>query len=182
MLSEVVCGSPHLISNVSPRRLTQVTSLMQTVYSYPVKDIRTYEIDSHLVWETFLPYLIFLYGPKRSMNHSVPYSSPSSVEEICRSACNVLLHCLENAFGRQVHIDVLVKENLLDYVLALPWSVPAESREGARRVCWEVNKLMKHVQPPSLRSLAIVKLAKMKWGLAILRNCESISEIVTVEY
>jgi len=181
VLSEVVCGSPHLIRNLSTKRLTRVTSLMQEVCSFPVKEIRTYETDSHLVWETFLPYITFLYSPKKSINHPEP-SLPSNVEEICRSACGVLLHCLENAFGRQVHIDVLVKEDLLDYVFALPWSVPAECREGAQRVCWEVSKLMKCFQPPSLRSLATVKLAKMKWGLAVLRNCESISEIVAADF
>ena len=48
---------------------------------------------------------------------------------------------LENALGREIHLEIPVKEGLLDYTMCLPAVLPGESQPKARSL---VNELGKH--------------------------------------
>ena len=95
--------------------------------------------------------------------------------------CNVLLYGLEDpdVFGRYVdhHLDVLVKEGLLDYTMCLPAVLPGECQPRARSL---VNELGKHrqLQPPSLCTLAKAHIAKAFCGLQPVMEMNSIGEFL----
>ena len=79
-------------------------------------------------WDTFLPYLRYLYEPSTINSDTAENSVSDGPGEDVRTAlhiscCSVLLYGLETVFGRYVdhHMEVLLKEGLLDYTLCLPY-------------------------------------------------------------
>ena len=132
-------------------------------------EIREYEEKEELVWGTFLPYLQYLYKPSPIKD--------SITEDLCITSCNVLLHFLENALSRELHLEVFVKEGLLDYTMCLPAVLPVEYQPRARSL---VNELGKHrqLQPPSLCTLAKAHIAKTFCGLRPVMEMNSIGEFV----
>ena len=135
-------------------------------------EIRLYEEKAELVWGTFLPYLRYLYKPS-----TTKISAGDIRTNLHISWCNILLHFLENALGRDVHQEVLVKEGLLDYTMCLPAVLPGECQPRARSL---VNELGKHrqLQPPSLCTLAKAHIAKTFCGLQPVMEMNSIGEFV----
>ena len=179
VLAQMVCGSTSLLQTFPFKTIKIMVSLMDTVCSYDPEEIRTYEINQGLVWGTFLPYLTFLYTPDPDVyiTSCGVESSPSLIVKLRHQACNVLLHCLQNALGRQNHVDTLVEEDLLDFLVAMIWNISPESQERAKKVYKEVAKFQQ-IQPPSLSSLAKAKLAKTKWGLKKMRDMKSVSHLL----
>ena len=134
-------------------------------------EIRHYEEEMESAWDTFLPYVRFLYTPTTSI---MSLNADSNLHIIC---CNVLLHGLENTLGRELHLDVLLKEGLLDYTMCLPAVLPGECQPRARSL---VNELGKHrqLQPPSLCTLAKAHIAKTFCGLQPVMEMNSIGEFL----
>ena len=140
-------------------------------------EIRQYEEKEGLVWGTFLPYLQYLYKPSNLKNKDSATERDTTRAEFYVSYCNVLLYGLENALGREVHLEILVKEELLDYTMCLPAVLPGECQPRARSL---VNELGKHrqLQPPSLCTLAKAHLAKIFCGLQPVMEMKSIGEFL----
>ena len=131
VLAQVGLGSPHLLFDSIPHHLLQqILNLMSDVLeAASPADIRLYEESVGLVWGTFLPYLRYLYNPL-----TIKYSIAEEDNITARlhvSSCNVLLHALENSLGRQLHLEVLLKEGLLDYTMCLPAVLPGECQPSA---------------------------------------------------
>ena len=179
VLSQMICGSTSLLQTFPFKTLKIMVSLMDIVCSYDPEEIRTYEINQGFVWGTFLPYLTFLYTPDPDVyiTSCGAESSPSLIVKLRHQACNVLLLCLQNTLGRQNHVDTLVEEDLLDFLVAMIWNISPESQEIAKKVYKEVAKFQQ-IQPPSLCSLAKAKLAKTKWGLKKMRDMKSVSHLL----
>ena len=136
-------------------------------------EIRQYEEkERDLVWGTFLPYLQYLYKPS-----PIKDSTTEDKGNLYITSCNVLLHFLENALGREIHREVLVKEGLLDYTMCLPAVLPVECQPRARSL---INELGKHrqLQPPSLCTLAKAHIAKTFCGLQPIMEMNSIGEFL----
>ena len=133
-------------------------------------EIRHYEEEMESAWDTFLPYLRYLYTPTTS----IMSNADSNFHIHC---CSVLLHGLENPLGRELHLEVLVKEGLLDYTMCLPAVLPGECQPRARSL---VNELGKHrqLQPPSLCTLAKAHIAKTFCGLQPVMEMNSIGEFL----
>ena len=174
VLAQLICGSASLLQTFPQESLEKMLSLMNKVLIYDPDTIREYEISEGAVWGTFLPFITFLYAP-RPKSISISTSGTFEISNLHHCACNVLLHCLENALGRERHIATLVEEGLLDYLVALTWIVPGERIKNVVR---EVAKF-RQLQPPSLTSLTKAKLAKSQWGLKKLIEMQTISELLS---
>ena len=139
-------------------------------------EIRQYD---SAVWGTFLPYLRYLYKP--SLRSAVAEYSESDEGDIRTklhvSCCNVLLHGLESTLGKDIHLEVLLNEGLLDYTMCLLAVLPGECQPRARSL---VNELGKHrqLQPPSLCTLAKAHIAKTFCGLQPVMEMNSIGEFL----
>ena len=135
-------------------------------------EVRAYEEQEGLVWGTFLPYFRLLYLP-----NSPRKCSSSTAAKIQVSSVNLLLHILLNTLGRMVHIEMLVKEGLLPFMICLPSHVLPTCRETARLVVSEVSSHLQ-LQPPNLGMLARAKLAKMHFGLDKIISLTSAAELM----
>ena len=123
----------------------------------------------------FLPYVQYLYSPSPVKNSD---GGDVDIEtNLLSSCCNVLLHRLESALGKDLHLEILVKEGLLDYTMCLPAVLPGECQPRARSL---VNELGKHrqLQPPSLCTLAKAHIAKAFCGLQPVMEMDSIREFL----
>jgi hypothetical protein len=137
-------------------------------------EIYLYEEKEELVWGTFLPYLQYLYKPSPIKDFTTENDLRAELYVAC---CNVLLHFLESTLGKELHLEVLVKEGLLDYTMCLPAVLPGECQPRARSL---VNELGKHrqLQPPSLCTLAKAHIAKTFCGLQPVMEMNSIGEFL----
>ena len=182
-LAQVGLGSPELlIDSIPPHLLYQILKLTSDMpeASSPA-EIRLYEEKEELVWGTFLPYLQYLYKPF-PINDSKIEDDSEVHHHIIRAklyaTCNnVLLHFLESTLGNELHLDILVKERLLDYTMCLPAVLPGECQPRARSL---VNELGKHrqLQPPSLCTLAKAHIAKTFCGLQPVMEMNSIGKFL----
>ena len=175
-LALIGLGSPHLFDYIPRHLLQRIFNLMSEVLeAASPAEICQYD-DS---WqETFLPYLQYLYKPPTV--ESVPAENPDGDKTILHiSCCNVLLYALEAVFGQRTHkhLEVLVKDGLLDYTMCLPAVLPGECQPRARSL---VNELGKHrqLQPPSLCNLAKAHIAKTVCGLQPVMEMNSIGEFL----
>ena len=153
----------HLISCLIPFHLTFCNRFLHDLMSDTLKATSPAEICQHeereSVWWRFSPCLQYLYKPS-------PVKE-SNGGDICHNiCCNILLHRLESALGREVHLEILVKEGLLDYTMCLPAVLPGECQSRARSL---VNELGKHrqLQPPSLCTFAKAHIAKTFYGASL---------------
>ena len=166
-LAQIGLGSPDLY-NLFPLHLRQkmLDLMSEFLERGTLAEIRHYEEEMECTWDTFQPYIRFLYTP-----------STSDTEPLHILCCNVLLHGLENALGRGHHLEVLIKEGLLDYTTYLPAVLPGECQPRARSL---VNELGKHrqLQPPSLCTLAKAHIAKTFCGLQPVMEMKSIGEFL----
>ena len=135
-------------------------------------ELRQYEEKTGITWSTFLPYLRYLYKPSKLEN-----SDQDVRHSLYISSCNVLLHGLENALGRELHVEVLLKEGLLDYTMCLPAVLPGECQPRARSLVNEVGK-HRQLQTPSLCTLAKAHIAKTFCGLQPVMEMNSIGEFL----
>ena len=177
-LAQVGLGSPHLLfDSISPHLLHQILNLMSdTLEAASPAEIRQYEEKEEVIWGTLLPYLRYLYKP--STENSLTDEGDQSIKaQLYINCCNVLLHGLENTLGREVHLEVLLEEGLLDYTMCLPAVLPGECQPRARSL---VNELGKHrqLQPPSLCTLAKAHIAKIFCGLQPVMEMTSIAEFI----
>ena len=171
VLAQMVCGSTSLLQMFPLKTLEIMVSFMDMVCRYDPEVIQTYEIKEGLIWESVLPYVTFLYAPDTDIYCILcgVGSAPSLIVKLRHQACVILLQYLQITLSRQIHVDTLVEEDLLDFLVAMIWNISPESQEIAKKVYKEVAKFQQ-IQPPSLSSLAKAKLAKTKWGLKKMRN------------
>ena len=134
-----------------------------------------------ILWGTFLPYLRYLYKPL-TIIESVTAETAEGGDirpKLHISCCSVLLYGLETVLGGYVdhHLEILLKEGLLDYTMCLPAILPGECQPRARSL---MNELGKHrqLQPPSLCTLAKAHIAKTFCGLQAVVEMNSIGEFV----
>ena len=141
-------------------------------------DILSYETKEGLVWATFLPHITYLYHPVDLHGYDIVLSSEvaTAFSKLHDLSTTILLRSLLNAFTRDIHVNVLIEENILDYVVLLPWYVPEKCRPLARDVLKEVSKFVQ-IRPPSLCSMAKAKLAKSSTGLKRTLDMRSISDL-----
>ena len=159
--------------------------MSDTLSTVSPAELRKYELEENIDWGTFQPYFKYLYKPSpievvncNTKEASVDVGDKSMIrDKLHISCCNIVLHGLENAFGRKFHLEILIKEGLLDYAMCLPAVLPGECQPRARSL---VNELGKHrqLQPPSLCTLAKAHIAKIFCGLQPVMEMKSIGEFL----
>ena len=157
--------------------LMKIQGLMKKVCATNPRDIRTYEIAEEIEWGTFRPNLIYLYDPLDEhliSGHEVPSLIIRTLKEL---SVQVLIHSLHNALGREIHVKILVKEGLLDYLVALKWLLPELSRDMLQRCLDDVSKFTA-IKPPSLCCMARARLAKDFLGLEKVLDSTSLSDFL----
>ena len=186
-MAQIGLGSPYLLLDHIPLHLLQqILDLMSdTVSTVSPPELRKYEEEESLDWGTFRPFFKYLYKPSpievvncNTKEASVDVGDKSMIRnKLHISCCNILLHGLENALGRELHLEILVKEGLLAYTMCLPAVLPGECQPRARSL---VNELGKHrqLQPPSLCTLAKAHIAKTFCGLQPVMEMKSIGEFL----
>lgn len=168
----MILGSCQFLGTFSGPLLTEIRVLLEEVCESDPVAVRTYEIKEGLIWGTFLPYMGYLYRPRRLgvERHG------SLTEELQLLSVKVLLCSLHNALGREDHIKILIEEGLLDYVVSLLWHVPTSCIDVTRNMIKDIGKLTV-VKPPSLCSIAKAKLARDVIGLKKVLNMKSMSDL-----
>ena len=178
-LAQVGLGSPHLLfDSIPPHLLQQVLNLMSDVLeAASPAELCQYEEKESFLWGTFLPYMRYLYEPSSIKNFTAENEGENIRIKFHINCCRILLYGLENALGRDVHVEILLKEGLLDYTMCLPAVLPGECQPRARSL---VNELGKHrqLQPPSLCTLAKAHIAKTFCGLQPVMEMNSIGEFL----
>jgi hypothetical protein len=182
-LAQIGLGSPDLYSSIPLHLQQQILGIMsELLETVAPAEIRRYEEKVTLAWGRFLPFMQFLYKPSTYYTNS-EFSNADSLRyiKLYINCCNILLHGLENALGRELHLEILVKEGLLDYTMCLPAVLPGECQPRARSL---VNELGKHrqLQPPSLCTLAKAHIAKTFCGLQPVLDMNSIGEFLSKFY
>ena len=180
-LGQIGVGSPDLYTSLPLHLQRQTLGIISDMLeNIPPAVIRQYEDKKTLVWGTFIPFMQLLYKPSTNIKQDTKGKPEINDAEDFKhnfhiSCCNALLHGLENALGRELHLEVLLKEGLLDYTMCLPAVLPGECQPRARSL---VNELGKHrqLQPPSLCTLAKAHIAKTFCGLQPVMEMTSIGE------
>ena len=137
-----------------------VCTLMESVLSRLTPTmLEKYEDQEGLVWCSILPYVKLFYLPTSSACMVVPM-----LRSLQLLSLKVLLLMLHGTLRRKVHCDVVSKEEIRDYVISLPWVVPAEMSQAASAL---VSDFAFHqaLQPPMLVNIVKGKLAR--WGLGL---------------
>ena len=157
--------------------LKKMIVLMERVCDSNPADVRTYEMDKGFTWESFVPFVSYLYSPVQEIYNNIRAEELKDLlMKLQDLSIKVLLHALEVAVGRKTHLKIMIKEGLLNYIVALPWHVPESSRERARNLIQEVSKLVQ-IGLPSLCSLVKAKLAKESLGLKKVLEIESVTDL-----
>lgn len=189
ILAQIGLGSPELLyKSITLKLQRQIFHLMSTVLgAASPAELSRYEEKEGLVWGTFLPYMRFLYNPRTVFDNPANNRSNADLdtmdtEDTFRTdlhilCCNILLHGLENALGREIHFQILIREGLLDYLMCLPAILPEGCKPRARSL---VSKLGKHrqLQPASLCTLAKAHIAKSFCGLDTVMEMHLIGEFI----
>ena len=163
-LAQIGLGSPDLYSSTPLHLQERILDLMSELFH-----LLTYVAMKRkmaMVQGTLLPFIQFLYTESITSTSQITKERSEDFRhnQLHISCCNVLLYGLANAFGRELHLEILVKEGLLDYTMCLPAVLPVECQPRARSL---VNELGKHrqLQPPSLCTLAKAHIAKTKYSV-----------------
>ena len=135
--------------------------LDQTVSSLACK----YEKERGTIWATLLPYVKLVFLPETPQH----FSECPSLTELQVLSLRVVLFFLHSKMSVERYHSLLRKEELVDFVLCMPWHVPDACRGEAANVASDLSTAMGGLQPPRLLSLAQAKLAKCSIGLERVR-------------
>ena len=165
-----------MLQNFSLETLNKMDGLFDEVCAVDPSIIRNFEQSQEFYWEAFSDCVGYLYQQSSNLYRREALECSTIVGKLCSNSINVLLHYLQNTLGRAVHVEIIIKEKLLDYIVALPWIVPAPHKERAKCVIKELRKLQA-ISPLSLFSLAKAQLASCGHSLQSLSKMTSISDL-----
>ena len=163
-------GSSQSLHGFPIPLLEKMAALMKKVCDGDCQAVLRYEESSHFYWGTFSPSLQFLYK-RQEITDKILIDLKFNINPV-----KVLLQYLISSMGRSIHVDIVLKELLIDFVITLPWILPTCCKEKASQVVTEVGKFHQ-IQPPSLASISKAHLAS-RWGLEKLMEMNSISELL----
>ena len=140
------------------------------------EQIRDSEIKHWYVWQTFVPYVKLAY-----FANPAHHQLSTDIRTMQTLSLRLIIFGLQNMLGREKHREVLVQENLLDYVVCMPWFVPEPLKQQARDlVAMLASSPDINMQPPRLLSVTKALLAKSCPGLGLEKVVKlSAGEIAT---
>lgn len=179
VLAHVVISSKDLLKGFPSTLLERMADLMKLASEVDARIVQQYEENDGIVWGTFLHCVQCLYEPLHSLP-SPNYGTSSEIQLLLtlqEHATNVLLQYLLICLGRQEHIQVIMDEDIYDYVSLLPWVLPQVFQEKALCICKEMNKF-KPIHPAPLVTMAKAYFAKYFCGLHKIMNADLISQLL----
>ena len=139
--------------------LQKLEELLIETLKWDPSDIGRVEFKQVILWRSFV--LVYLYEPYLSFNNSTKMDK--YLESLYHLSINTLLNSLESTMWQKGHVQFLIEEELLDFVVMAPWFVPSGSQERAHRVVYQLTKVQS-LQPPSLTNICKAKVAKLRVG------------------
>ena len=158
-MAQLALASPQSIPNSLCKSVNHFLRGFLDIATY--QQIRDAEIKHWYVWQTFIPYVKLAYLPD-------PPNLSSDLRSMQALSLKLTIFSLQNMLGRSKHCEVLVEENLLDYITCMPWFVPEPLKQQAKElVLMLANYPDVNMQPPKLLSIAKASLAKTCPGLGL---------------
>ena len=152
----MILGSQHFLHVFQKSTLQKIETLLANVLKWDPLDIRLQEHEKSISWGSFEP-LMYLYEPYINFGDK-------NLESLYHLSIDILLNFAEVTVWEKEQVQVLMEQELLDFVVMAPWFVPSCSQERACRVVHQLTKLQS-LQPPSLGSICKAKIARLKVGL-----------------
>ena len=168
-IAQIALVSPQCIPKTLCKPVNHLMS--QFLESTTYEKIRDCEIENRYVWQTFMPYVKLAFIP-----NTIELTRDQRTMQIL--SLRLIIFSLQNMLGRSKHREVL-QENLLDYIVSMPWFVPDPLKQQAKEL---VLMLAGYpdvtMQPPRLLSITKASIAKTHLGLEKVVNL-SAGEIAT---
>lgn len=168
--AQIALVSPQCIPKTLCKSVNHLMS--QFLESTTYEQIRDCEIKHWYVWQTFMPYVKLAFIP-----NTIELTKDQRTMQIL--SLRLIIFGLQNMLGRSKHREVLLQENLLDYIVSMPWFVPDPLKQQAKEL---VLMLAGYpdvmMQPPRLLSITKASIAKTHLGLEKVVNL-SAGEIAT---
>ena len=156
----MILGSPQLLYKFQMSTIQKLEGFLIETLKWDPSDINRVEFEQGVLWRSFV--LVYLYEPYLSFNN--PTRMDNYLESLYHLSINTLLNYLESTMWRKGHVQFLIKDELLDFIVMAPWFVPSCSQERANRVVHQLTKVQS-LQPPSLTNICKAKAAKLRVGL-----------------
>ena len=156
----MILGSPQLLYKFQMSTIQKLEGFLIETLKWDPSDINRVEFEQGVLWRSFV--LVYLYEPYLSFNN--PTRMDNYLESLYHMSINTLLNYLESTMRRKGHVQFLIKDELLDFIVMAPWFVPSCSQERANRVVHQLTKVQS-LQPPSLTNICKAKAAKLRFGL-----------------
>ena len=169
----MILGSPQLLNKFQMSNLQKLEELLIETLKWDPSDIGRVEFKQGLLWRSFV--LVYLYEPYLSFNNSTKMDK--YLESLYHLSINTLLNSLESTMWQKGHVQFLIEEELLDFVVMAPWFVPSGSQEIAHRVVHQLTKVQS-LQPPSLTNICKAKVAKLRVGL--ISNTDKVKSLFQI--
>ena len=145
--------SPHTLSWLQddvPLKNTIIANMEEMIQKNQM--IIQYQEEAGYFSLTFRPVLSVLYRPT--------YNIQPELQTICQELIVVSL------LTRKNNHDVLIKEDLLDYVTCLPWHTSGSVQQRAKELVTMIQLTTDvNIQPPSLLNMTKATVAKYYCGL-----------------
>lgn len=153
---------PHVLQNIIGR-------MEEFVQSTTPLQLKEYEEQRRFSWSVFFPYVRLAYIPNTPHNGELTHCAGCTIPGALLSkaqhlALEIVLYWLRNTLAREMHQELFIREGLLDYIICIPWHVPASLKDSAKALVCSISTQV-ITAPPRLASLAKAKLAKMHFGL-----------------
>lgn len=168
--AQIAIVSPQCIPKVQCKSVNHLMSQFLETNTY--EKIRDCEIKHWYVWQTLMPYVKLAFTP-----NATELTKDQRTMQLL--SLRVVIFSLQNMLGRSKHREVLLQENLLDYIVSMPWFVPDLLKQQAKELVVMLGGYPDvTMQPPRLLSITKASIAKSHLGLEKVVNC-SAGEIAT---
>ena len=169
----MILGSPQLLHKFQMSTIQKLEGFLIETLKWDPSDIGRVEFEQGVLWRSFV--LVYLYEPYLSFNN--PTRMDNYLESLYHLSINTLLNSLERTMRQKGHVQFLIDEELLDFVVMAPWFVPSCSQEIAHRVVHQLTKVQS-LLPPSLTNICKAKLAKLRVGL--ISNTDKVKSLFLI--
>ena len=156
-LVQLIIVSPQLLSSSTLQTIScQLASFLDTADPKLLAEV---EIENEEIWQSFLPYIRLVYQP---------FDNESMSKELYWNCLELSVISLQNMLSRSDHREVLVKEEMLDFITCLPWYIDEASKAHSRAV--DLVSMIRtssdvHFKVPSLVNMSKAAVAKYYCGL-----------------
>ena len=177
-LAQMILCSHQLLTAFPIHLLEKMMKLLQEAADISPLELQHNEEGRGIVWGTFIHSIHCLYEPTSTPQYVADLIRSSIIESLRSKSLNVMLVYLQSCLCRSDHVEVLINEQMFDYVLMLPWTLPPHLHDKASLIVQGLSKF-RPIKPTSLLILSKAILAINTCGLHELSQVNSISELLS---